>query len=277
MWSRRPVAWFVAAACLAAGCGSDSEDGPAGGGDDGGPDADPVVVLVHGSFHTPEATWVRLTPLLDEQGIEWTTVDLPSAAPDRAAGGAAPDLSDDVASTLDAIEQIDESVVLVGHSYGGSVITGAGVDPRVAHLLYLCAFAPETEETTIELTTSGPPVALADALRIEDGLVSVDPALAVDALYGDVDSELAATMVAELVPSTVSSLEEPVGDASWASVASTYLICEDDQAIAPERQREMADRIGAETVSLATSHSPFLSQPEAVADLIGQVVQQVGP
>lgn len=277
MWSRRRVVWFVAIACLAAGCGSDSEDGAAGDGGDGEPDADAVAVLVHGSFHTPEATWARLTPLLDEREIEWTTVDLPSAGPDRAAGGAAPGLSDDVAATLDAIEQIDEPVVLVGHSYGGSVITGAGLDPRVEHLLYLCAFAPEPEETTIELTTSGPPVALADALRIADGLVSVDPALAADALYGDIDSELAATMVAELVPSTASSLEEPAGDAAWTNVASTYLICEQDQAIAPERQREMAERIGAETVSLATSHSPFLSQPEAVADLIEQVVRQAGP
>jgi pimeloyl-ACP methyl ester carboxylesterase len=233
-----------------------------------------VVVLVHGSFHTPEATWAELTPLLDERGVEWTAVDLPSAGPDGTTDEPAPDLSDDVAVTLDAIEQVGGPVVLVGHPYGGAVITGAGVDPSVENLFYLCAFAPERDETTIELTTSGPPVALAGALRIDDGLVSVDPALAVEVLHADVDPELAATMVAKLVPSTLSSLEQPVTDAAWMTVSSSYLICEQDEAIAPERQREMADRIGAETFSLPSSHTPFLSQPGAVADLNEQVVQQ---
>lgn len=266
MESLRSIAWVVAVALSAAACGGGSDEQAS---DERGP----TVVLVHGSFHTPESTWAQLTPVLDERGIEWVAVDLPSAGPDLS-DGALPDLNDDVAATQDVIGQADAPVVLVGHSYGGSVITGAGVDPRVGQLVYLCAFAPEPGESTIELTMSGPPVALGEALRIDGGLVSVDPALATDALYGDVDRELAATMVAELVPSTLSSLEQPSSVAAWRELPSTYLVCEQDHAIAPERQREMADRIGAETFSLPTSHSPFLSQPEAVADVIEQVVQQ---
>ena len=233
------------------------------------------MVLVHGSFHTPEATWVALTPVLDERGIEWATVDLPSAGPEASNGMSVPGLDDDAAATSDVIEQVDGPVVLVGHSYGGFVISQAGDDPRVRHLVYLCAFAPARGETLMELSQSDPPTLLASALRVDNDLMSVDPQLATEALYADVEHGLASAAVAELVPSTLRTLEQPANEPAWTTTPSRYVICTKDQALSPNRQREMAERIGTSTLELDTSHSPFLSQPEAVADLIEEVLNQL--
>ena len=234
----------------------------------------PVVVLVHGSFHTPEATWTELTPILDERGIEWAVVDLPSAGPDAVDGVAVPGLVEDVAATSDVIDQVGGPVVLVGHSYGGFVISEAGGDPRVQHLIFLCAFAPEPGETLMQLSASEPPTLLAAALRVEGDVMTVAPELAIGALYADVESDLAAAAAAQLVSSALSTLEQPVEEAAWTTVPSSYVICANDQALEPDRQREMADRIGTQTSVLETSHSPFLSQPETVADIIETVLQQ---
>jgi len=234
----------------------------------------PVVVLVHGSFHTPEATWAELTPILDQRGIEWVTVDLPSAGPDMTSGDV-PGLHDDTAAVSEVIERVDGRVVLVGHSYGGFVISEAGEDPKVEHLVFLCAFAPEQGETLMELSASDPPTLLASAIRVEGDLMSVDPGLAADALYGDVEAGLAAAAVAQLVPSTLSTLDQPAGRPAWANTPSSYVICTDDQALDPNRQLEMANRIGAETSELDTSHSPFLSRPDAVADIIESILNQL--
>lgn len=234
----------------------------------------PVVVLVHGSFHTPETTWTELTPVLDERGIEWAVVDLPSAGPDAVDGVTVPGLDEDVAATSAVIDQIGGPVVLVGHSYGGFVISEAGGDPRVQHLIYLCAFAPQPGETLMQLSASEPPTLLAAALRVEGDVMSVAPELAIGALYADVDEDLAAAAVTQLVPSTLSTLEQPAKEAAWTTVPSSYIICANDHALEPARQREMADRVGAQTSMLETSHSPFLSQPEAVANIIETALQQ---
>jgi pimeloyl-ACP methyl ester carboxylesterase len=246
-----------------------------GGGDSEDPTSE-TVVLVHGSFHTPEATWSRLTKVLDERRIKWATVDLPSAGPDVPPGSSSlPDRTEDVAVTLDVVEQAGGPVVLVGHSYGGMVISEAGAHPAVKHLVYVCAFAPEPGETVIELAASEPPSLLAGAIQFGPGrgLLSVDPAQAIEVFYADVAADVAADAVAKLVPSTASSLLQPAAEVAWIDRPTTYVVCEQDNALSPARERKMAERIGAQIWSLPTSHSPFLSQPEALADIIERVVR----
>jgi len=232
--------------------------------------------LVHGSFHTPQATWSRLTKVLDARRVKWATVDLPSAGPDvRPGSSSLPDRSDDVAATLDVVEKVGGPVVLVGHSYGGMVISEAGAAPAVKHLVYVCAFAPEPGEILIGLAASEPPSLLAGAIQLGPGrgLLSVDPARAAEVFYADVAPESAADAVAKLVPSTASSLLQPAAEVAWMNRPTTYVVCEQDNALSPAREREMAERIGAQIWSLPTGHSPFLSQPEALADIIERVVR----
>ena len=237
-----------------------------GGGDSQHPTSE-TVVLVHGSFHTPEATWSLLTKVLDERRIKWATVDLPSAGADSPALA---DRTEDVAATLAVVEQVAGPVVLVGHSYGGMVISEAGAHPAVTHLVYVCAFAPEPGETLIALGASEPPSLLAGAIQFGPGrgLLHVDPAQATEVFYADLAPDAAADAVAKLVPSTASSLLQPATNVAWMDRPTTYVVCEQDNALSPARERAMAERIGAQIWSLPTSHSPFLSQPEALADII---------
>jgi pimeloyl-ACP methyl ester carboxylesterase len=221
---------------------------------------------------------LRLTEILDERGIKWATVDLPSAGPDvPPESPSLPDRTEDVAATLDVVDQVGSPVVLMGHSYGGMVISEAGTHPAVTHLIYLCAFAPEPGETLIELAASEPPSLLAGAIQFGPGrgLISVDPAEATVVFYADVSPDAAAEAVAKLVPSTASTLLQPAAAAAWRERPSTYVVCEQDNALSPARERQMAERIGARIWSLPTSHSPFLSRPEALADIIENVVRTV--
>jgi pimeloyl-ACP methyl ester carboxylesterase len=255
----------VLALALVLGCGgSDSKDPTRA-----------TAVLVHGSFHTPAATWSRLTEALDARRIKWATVDLPSAGPDVSEGSSSlPGRTEDVAETLGVVEQVGGPVILVGHSYGGMVISEAGGHAAVTHLLYVCAFAPAPGETLIGLAQSEPPSLLGGAIQfVPGGLLRVDPAQAAEVFYADLAPDAAAEAVAQLVPSTASSLVQPAAEVAWRDRPTTYVVCEQDKALSPVRQREMAERLQAETWSLPTSHSPFLSQPEALADIIESVVR----
>jgi pimeloyl-ACP methyl ester carboxylesterase len=246
------------------------------------PGAPPTVVLVHGAWHGP-AQWSDLGAELDARGVRWITVDLPSAGPELGSRlnpdgqevATIPLRSTDVATVVEAVDAIGGPVVLVGHSYGGFVISDAGHHPAVEHLVYLCAFAPETGETLVDLAIGNPLPLIVQALRSSpDGLLlSIDPALATEVFYADLPPDRAAQMVDALVPSIALTFDEPAGVPAWKTVPSTYVGCSRDNAIPQSRQTEMAARLD-ESVILDSSHSPFLSRPGEVADILAGVVAQ---
>jgi pimeloyl-ACP methyl ester carboxylesterase len=154
-------------------------------------------------------------------------------------------------------------VVLCGHSYGGAVISAAGDHPNVGHLVYLCAFALDAGESLAVNPAPAGPVALAP--QIDGSNLVVDPDGARDAFYGD----CAEQPVDRLVPHPLDAFTSPVEVAAWRSTPSTYVLCTQDRAIHPDQQRFFADRCSS-VVELPASHSPMLSMPDRVAQILRQ-------
>lgn len=222
-----------------------------------------TVVLVHGAFHDGWC-WELVRRALDERGVPNLSLDLPFGGLDADAGA--------LRALLDAV---DGPVVLCGHSYGGMVISQAasGRDD-VDHLVYLCAVQVADPA---ELAASFKPTLLMEHLvHGDDGVTTVDPDWAVECFYHDCDPELAAAAVARLRPMAngIGAAPEstPVRPA-WMDIASTYVVCTDDRTVHPDSQREMAAHASA-VVEMATSHSPMLSRPDLVADLLAKVVAE---
>ena len=168
----------------------------------------------------------------------------------------------------DALDALTADAILVGHSYGGSVITEAGTHPAVAHLVYLTAFALEVGESPAENSlTGGERGALEDAIRVGDGVLTVDPEGAVAAFFHDCAPEVAAAAAARLRPQSLAALAGKVTVAAWRDKPATYVVCTDDRGLTTALQRSNAARIG-NSIDWPTSHSPFLSRPELVADLL---------
>ena len=223
-----------------------------------------TVVLVHGAWHDA-STWDRVTPLLDASGVSWRALDLPSVhpLPDL------PQLADDIAAVTAVIDDLEGPVVLVGHSYGGVVISAAGHHPRVRHLVYLAAFAPDEGETVLDLGIGDPPPLTVEAVRFDDdGTMSIDPEMAVATLYHDVEPAEAERRVAALRATTAAVFSDRSGSPAWRTVSSTAVVCTEDRAISVDRLEQMADRTGGDIVRWASSHSPFLSHPDEVAALL---------
>jgi pimeloyl-ACP methyl ester carboxylesterase len=178
-------------------------------------------------------------------------------------------LEDDVAATKRVIDAQSEPVILVGHSYGGAVITEAGNDPNVAALVYIAAFVPDKGEsvnTLIEgFPQDGPQPPI---LPPQDGFLLLDREKFPASFAGDVDSELAAFMADSQVPWGVDALGGTINEAAWTSKPTWYLLTTEDRMIPPPAQREMSKRADASVEEAAASHSVYVSQPEAVADLI---------
>ncbi|MBX2800612.1 MAG: alpha/beta hydrolase [Myxococcales bacterium] len=239
--------------------------------------SDVTVVLVHGSWHTPEATWAPLTTQLDAAQISWESVDLATSG-DELVGLdplKLPGLADDVSLARDTIEAVDGPVLLVGHSYGGMVISEAGLDEQVEHLMYLCAFSPAEGESLVDVATSvevtdlpvlGDPKAI--LFDYATGLSRINPDFAVAALVADLPEAEAQAAVDALVPSVGAASVEPAGPVAWTDVDSTYVVCSQDEAIPPVLQRALSTKIGAVTSELDTSHSAALSDPVGVARVI---------
>jgi len=220
----------------------------------------PEVVLVHGAWHGPWC-WDGVVAELQRLGVRATAVELPF-------GGVAAD----AAVARAAIEAAGPGSVVVGHSYGGSVISDAAAGlPTVARLIYLAAFLTEPDENTLALITGK----LAESIVVDDRGITVDPAAAAGVFYGDADPDTAAAMIARLRPMPISAIEPPdtqgqgveAPTSAWRSVPATYVVCTNDQAIPVEAQRTMAAR-AEEVVEWPTDHSPFVTRPAAVAELI---------
>jgi pimeloyl-ACP methyl ester carboxylesterase len=219
------------------------------------------VVLVHGAWHGAWC-WDSVVAELNRVGVASTAVELPLTG-----------IAADVAEARAAIEAAGPGSVVVGHSYGGSVISlaAAGV-PGIGRLIYLAAFLAEPDADTLAMITPE----LGKAIRGgEGGAVPIDPAAAADVFYGDADPGVAASMVARLRPLTLNLAASPDAEPAWKSVPATYVVCASDRAIQVSAQREMA-MLAETVVEWPTDHSPFLTRPAAVAELAAGYLGGVG-
>jgi pimeloyl-ACP methyl ester carboxylesterase len=178
-------------------------------------------------------------------------------------------LAEDVATTKRAIATQDGPVILVGHSYGGAVITEAGNDQRVVGLVYIAAFAPDRGESVSSLIKNSPPGApVPPILPPVDGYLMLDKAKFPASFAGDVSPEEAAFMADSQVPWSVNALGGAVTEPAWKAKPSWYLLTTEDRMIPPDAQRQMSKRAGATVVEVKGSHAVYVSQPQAVAHII---------
>jgi pimeloyl-ACP methyl ester carboxylesterase len=185
-------------------------------------------------------------------------------------------LSDDVSVTKRVIAAQAGSVILVGHSYGGVVITEAGNDPKVVGLVYIAAFAPDTGESVSSLIKDPHPDApVPPILPPQDGFLFLDSGKFHASFAADVDAGKAEFMADSQVPWGVEALSGTINQPAWRAKPSWYLVATDDRMIPPLAQRFMAQRAGATVVEVPGSHAVYVSQPDAVADLIARAVEDV--
>jgi pimeloyl-ACP methyl ester carboxylesterase len=217
------------------------------------------VVLVHGGF-VDGSGWEGVYKILRKDGYTVSVVQNPTLS-----------LADDVTATRRIVAAQDGPVVLVGHSYGGVVITEAGNDPKVARLVYIAAFAPDSGESVSTIIKDPPPGApVPPILPPQDGYLFLDKAKFHASFAADVDSERAAFMADSQVPWGVDALSGSISEPAWKTKPSWYLVATDDKMIPPAAQRFMSKRAGSIVVEVAGSHAIYVSQPNAVAELIEQ-------
>jgi pimeloyl-ACP methyl ester carboxylesterase len=227
--------------------------------------ASPVdIVLVHGGF-VDGAGWEGVYNVLKNDGYNVSIVQNPTTS-----------LSDDVAATRLAIARTQGPAVLVGHSYGGAVITEAGTDPKVAGLVYITAFAPDKGESVESLIKNPPPGApVPPILPPLDGYLFLEKAKFRASFAADVGEAKAAFMADSQVPWGVAALAGAISEPAWKTKPSWYLVATEDKMIPPPAQRQMAKRAGSTVVEAAGSHAIYVSKPEAVAALIAQAAKSV--
>src|SRR5216683_3194364 len=217
------------------------------------------VVLVHGGW-VDGSGWEGVYKALKKSGYAVTI-----------AQEATNSLADDVATTKRAIASHTGPVILVGHSYGGAVITEAGTDPKVVGLVYVAAFAPDRGESVSTLIKNPPPgVPAPPILPPQDGFLSLDRSKFAASFAADVNPGLAAFMADSQVPWGVQALSGMVSEPAWKSKPSWYLVSAEDKMIPPDAQRAMSKRAGSKVVEVKGSHAIYVSQPRAVASLIEQ-------
>jgi pimeloyl-ACP methyl ester carboxylesterase len=223
-----------------------------------------TVVLVHGGF-VDGSGWQEVHRLLKERDYSVAVVQNPTLS-----------LEGDVAATRMVIDAQGEPVILVGHSYGGAVITEAGNDPNVAALVYIAAFAPDAGESVNTLIADPPPGApVPPILPPRDGFLFLDRDKFHASFAADIPAELAEFWADAQVPWGVEALGGTISEPAWRSKPTWYLVASDDRMIPPPAQRSMAERTGATTVEVAGSHSIFLSQPAAVVELVEKAASEV--
>jgi len=225
----------------------------------------PSIVLVHGAF-ADGTCWQHVIPLLERRGYYVIAVQ-----------NALNSLAEDVATTRRVIDAQEGPVVLVGHSYGGAVITGAAAgSTNVEALVYIAAFAPDSGEP-VGAFFEKYPSALAAALRPDAaGYLYIDRALFSDVFAKDVEAEEARVMAATQKPANNTVLGASVETAAWRTIPSWYLVAQEDRAINPELERFYAKRMGAKTSEIMASHVPFISRAAEVATFIEQVAVESG-
>src|SRR5712692_3218476 len=220
------------------------------------------VVLVHGGF-VDGSGWEGVYRALRSNALTVSIVQNPTIS-----------LADDVSATRRVVAAQKGPVILVGHSYGGAVITEAGNDPKVVSLVYIAAFAPDKGESVSTLIKDPPPGApVPPILPPQDGYLFLDKGRFAASFAADVDPELAAFMADAQVPWGLEALGGTISEPAWRSKPSWYLVATDDHMIPPPAQRFMAKRAGATVVEVAGSHAIYVSQPAAVAGLIAKAAK----
>ena len=216
-----------------------------------------TVVLVHGGF-VDGSGWEGVYQILKQNGHRVAVVQNPTAS-----------LADDVAATKRVLATQEGPVVLVGHSYGGVVITEAGTDAKVAALVYVAAFAPDRGESVSALIKDPPPGAPVPPILLpQDGYLFLDKAKFAASFAADLDAEKAAFLADSQVPWGVAALDGAVAEPAWKSKPSWYLVATEDQMIPPAAQRAMSKRAGSTVVEVSGSHAVYVSRPAEVAALI---------
>jgi pimeloyl-ACP methyl ester carboxylesterase len=215
------------------------------------------VVLVHGGF-VDGAGWAGVYKIWRKSGYQVSVVQNPTTS-----------LQDDVAATQRVLAMQDGPAILVGHSYGGAVITEAGRHPRVAALVYITAFAPDAGESVATLIKDPPPGApVPPILPPQDGFLLLDKSKFHASFAADVDPETATFMADSQVPWGLGALSGAISEPAWRNKPSWYLVVTEDQMIPVAAQRAMAKRAGATIVETKGSHAIYVSQPAPVAALI---------
>ena len=215
------------------------------------------IILVHGAF-ADGSSWSKVIPLLQSKGFHVRSVGIPLTS-----------FADDVAATKRAIGAEEGPVILVGHSYGGLVITEAGNDSKVAGLVYVAAFAPDANQTITEISKPfPPPLGMSKLTPLPNGFLLLSPEGIDTAFAQDLSKEERALLVA-VQPQTAGSIfEAKPTAAAWRTKPSWYVVASNDNMIAPEQEKSMAKQINAATTTLASSHVAMLSHPKEVAKVI---------
>jgi pimeloyl-ACP methyl ester carboxylesterase len=222
------------------------------------------VVLVHGAF-ADGSGWEPVANILMNDGYKVSVAQPPETS-----------YADDIKYTKAAIDAMDGPVVLVGHSYGGAVITEAGNDPKVAGLVYIAAFAPDKGESVSTLIKDAPAGApVPPILPPQDGYLLLDRAKFRASFAADVDEQRAAFMADSQVPWGLDALGGAISEPAWKAKPSWYLVATEDKMIPPAAQRLMSKRAGATTVEHGGSHAIYVSQPQTVAALIESAAERL--
>jgi pimeloyl-ACP methyl ester carboxylesterase len=223
------------------------------------------IVLVHGAW-ADGSSWSKIIPLLQAKGLNVTAVQNPLTS-----------IADDVAATNRIVNAQDGPVLLVGHSYGGAVITEAGMNPKVAGMVYVAAFAPDEGETLGGMAKNFPaPPLFSEIHPIEDGFLLLTPKGVMEDFAQDLSLAEKNVMIATQSATQGALLSTPITQAAWHTKPSWFVIASKDRAIAPEQEISTAKRMGATTLTLPTSHVAMLSQPDKVADFVIQAATSFG-
>jgi pimeloyl-ACP methyl ester carboxylesterase len=215
------------------------------------------VILVHGAWANG-ASWSKVIPLLEAKGLNVVAVELPLTS-----------LEDDVATVKRAIALEDGPVLLVGHSYGGVVITEAGTDPKVSGLVYIAAFAPNDNGSINQLSQGGtPPPGIAELRPDAQGFLKITPKGISEDFAQDLTPAEKANLTATQGPTNAKVLNGTITTAAWHQKPSWYVVAANDRMIPPDAERFMAKTMHAETITLPSSHVAMLSHPAPVAALI---------
>ncbi len=221
-----------------------------------------AIVLVHGGF-VDGSGWAGVYQILKSKGYNVVIVQ-----------NATKSLADDVATTKAAIDSVNSDVVLVGHSYGGVVITEAGTHPKVSDLVYVTAFAPDKGESVSSLIANPPPGApVPPILPPKDGYLFLDRAKFAASFAADVEPGTASFMADSQVPWGVEALAGAVTEPAWKNKPSYYLVATEDKMIPPPAQKAMAGRAKAQVKEVAGSHAVYVSKPAEVAEFIQEAAE----
>jgi len=223
------------------------------------------IVLVHGAF-ADGSGYEALYQLLKAKEYNVSVVGNPNTG-----------FADDVAATRRVLDRQTGPVLLVGHSYGGAIITEAGNDPKVAGLVYIAAFAPDANESLLQLLQSGPPAPNSGILPPDEhGYIWYDRAKYHAGFCADLPAKQAQFLADSQIPVSASVFAATIVSPAWKTKKSWYIVATEDQTIPADGERFMAKRAGASVTEIKASHLVFMSQPKAVADVIEKAAAALG-